>query len=126
MHYSQISGLGGQPDVGARVDCGGGGVFNAYGATATNVFDNRWHQYAITLESIADTTFRYRSFRDGQQIGGDYIYNLGAGFGSESVPLRVGGPGNGNWYTGFMDEAAIYCRALSPAEINANYSNGIP
>jgi prepilin-type N-terminal cleavage/methylation domain-containing protein len=117
--------LGAGADIGTRVDCAGG-AFNAYGAAATNVFDKRWHQYAITLESIADTTYRYRSFKDGKQIGGDYIYNLGTGFGSDAVPLRVGGPGNGNWYTGFMDEAAIYNRALTPQEVAANYANGIP
>jgi len=120
--------LGAGADIGTRVD-GTMPYFNYYGQSGTGVFDGTWHQYAITLE-ISGTTCQYCSYKDGEYLGSVGM-TMGtteatATFGNPAIPLRIGGPGNGNWYTGYMDEAAIYNRALSAAEIKANYGNGKP
>lgn len=52
---------------------------------------------------------------------------LGTNIFNSSQPLRVGAKSNGNWwFRGMLDDARVYNRALSAAEVKALYNNTAP
>jgi len=89
-------------------------------ASTTLVNDGAWHHVAITYDATTQIEITYL---DGAPVNtanqaqvpynSQYTYQLGTGYTS-------GWPaGNNGWYTfnGVIDEATVYSRALSPAEV---------
>ena len=105
------------PDVLARLFRPGG--------QATTVNDGKFHFLAVTYNGTTETVYL-----DGTAIGSlaftqqayspVYYYQLGTGY-TAGWPAGVNG-----WdsFTGLIDEAALYNRALSPTEVQANYNAG--
>jgi hypothetical protein len=89
------------------------------------VNDGNWHHVAVTYDGSNQI-----AYLDGAQIGlqanfaesadgsGPYQFQLGTGYTNPSWPNS----GNG-WYTfnGLIDEAAVYARALTAAEVQGIY-----
>lgn len=107
--------------VGARSTAGDGfqSIFKSYAAFSVG----EWHQVVAVLNYAADTL---QLFVDGQPVGGP----VGRTFGSSTLDLatasdtgsRIGAlTSDSSFFTGYIDEVAIYDRALSDAEIEANY-----
>ncbi len=90
----------------------------------TSLVDNRWHHVVGTLGGGV-----MRLYVDGQQVGELTNVRLAANF--QGV-WRVGGDNLANWpnrpasdyFNGTIDEAAVYPRALTAAEVALNHSIG--
>jgi len=112
------------------------GVLNAQMFYSTNgvtpisspivVNDGKWHHVAVTYDGSNEVLYL-----DGGSLGtiasltqapngASIIYQLGTGF------SQVWPDGNGAWYpfTGLIDEATIYSRALSAAEVQSIVAAG--
>ena len=88
--------------------------------------DGAFHFVAVTYDGTTETVYL-----DGTVIGTlagtqqayapVYYYQLGTGYTNGWTG------GNGGWYsfTGLIDEAALYSRALSSNEVQANYNAGL-
>ena len=91
------------------------------------VNDGIFHHIALTFDDVSDDLNLYL---DGvliatksapqQDYAASYKYQLGTGY-TASWPA-----GNGGWYsfTGQIDEASIYGRALTPIEVQAQFTAG--
>ena len=93
------------------------GVTPLYSSVVVN--DGQWHHVAVTYDGSTETVYL-----DGGSVGtitsltqaangSPFSYQLGTGF-AESWPNT-----NDAWYTftGLIDEATVYSRALSAAEV---------
>lgn len=93
--------------------------------SALPVDDDLWHHVAAVIDE--DGT---ELFYDGVSVI-HAAWTNGMGFSSESTPLRLGTypTGSGtpdNFFSGSIDEVALYNRALTPNEINARFEGGPP
>ena len=94
----------------------------------SQVNDGNWH-HAV----LAGTEPTQTLYIDGQKqvtisppgsTFTTYLYSqLGAGFGNQSWQVDGGGSNN-YFYTGSIDEAAVYTRELTPFEVASHYSAG--
>ncbi|MHC4863618.1 MAG: M56 family metallopeptidase [Planctomycetota bacterium] len=84
------------------------------GNNEVQVSDNTWHHAAITLDNGAPGG--YKLYLDGKRVGESGFSGRLRDWNS----IRIGhgeGPGAGRFFSGFLDEVAIYNRALSAEEI---------
>ncbi|MFJ3582348.1 LamG-like jellyroll fold domain-containing protein [Streptomyces sp. NPDC090127] len=103
------------------------GEYYSAGVTASNaspgtVTDNQWHHAAITAKGGTQTLYL-----DGAQVAtksaapvghqGNSRTFLGAGF----AKFWPSAPGNVSYFTGALDEAAVFRRGLSADEVAAQY-----
>jgi hypothetical protein len=95
---------------------------NARFATVGNLSTSRWTHLAVTVSAGSR-----RYYINGRWDGSSYVdmaRNL-------NTPLRIGAldPLNAlglqQWFTGDIDEVAVYSKALSEAQLFAHYSTGI-
>lgn len=108
----------------------GPGVF--FGAiSSSRIDDGKWHHIVGVRVPRSFGIYTYYIYVDGLLEG---TSNIGGG------PLNHNAPGGSNWYigtgpawaasdaafVGSIDEAAIYCRSLTPSEIIGHYSTGRP
>ena len=87
--------------------------------SATPYADNEWHHFAFTFDSN-----RFRTY-----INGDEIHDVSAGtLGNMDFTdnLYVGSGGGTVYYTGFIDEVAIFDTALTSSEVEFLYASGSP
>lgn len=91
---------------------------------STDIADGAWHHVVAVRDAETDLNLLYvdSQLEDSEQ----FIYQ--AGFESESANLNIGwlDIGFGIFYfAGAADEVALYRRALSSAEIQEHYNNGL-
>jgi len=101
-------------------DINGNGIY--LGGTGEVINDGEWHHLVFVRDESLDENSIYV---DGVRTHfGNYDYT--AGFAS-SVPLNIGYLNlSGHYrYQGDLDEVALYDRALTPAEIQQHYNNGM-
>jgi hypothetical protein len=95
---------------------GGGSLDTAYSFP-----DDEWHHVA----TIADGT-AIRNYFDGALVGTGGTAT--ASYGSSTFNVHIGGAGGfdaaGNWFTGQMDEVAIFDRAISADRVAAHFRAG--
>ncbi|MBI4712254.1 MAG: hypothetical protein HY762_02965 [Planctomycetes bacterium] len=90
----------------------------AYGPVARTVTDNRWHH----IVGVYDGT-SVKVFVDGES-GGSVSYSGTVYNGADAV--WIGSDQEGEWYyTGVIDEVAIYRRPLQSAEVLSRYQKGV-
>jgi Concanavalin A-like lectin/glucanases superfamily len=96
-----------------------------YDSSTVNIGDeirdgnSTWTHLAVTYNA-ATTTVRY--YINGQQVDSATDLNLP---GDSTAPFIVSPAINNTYYTGFMDELALFNRTLSPSEVLAIYSYNI-
>ena len=76
---------------------------------------NTWQHVAATFDGAS-----FRLYLNGQQIG----LQPGSNGPENTAPLRIGGAGDCETFTGLLDEVALFNRALSANEIAALYLAG--
>jgi hypothetical protein len=95
---------------------GGGSLDTAY-----SFADDTWHHVA----TIADGT-SIRNYFDGVLVGTGG--SATANYGSSTFNVHIGGAGGfdavGNWFTGQMDEVAIFDKAISADRVAAHFRAG--
>ena len=91
---------------------------NCSGSTSiSSVSDNVWHHVVVTYEN-ADGNARY--YIDGQ-LDATKSHGADMSGGINASPIRIGNAD----FDGFIDEIAIYERALTTAEIQKLYAEGL-
>ena len=87
------------------------------GYVSTNSYaDGNWHMVTF----VRDVENKVgQLYVDGSYVGG---YSMGSTINDVSNELRFGTYGSGEYYTGKMDDACLYNRALSAEEIAALYT----
>jgi lysophospholipase L1-like esterase len=100
-----------------RDTSGSGGPF-LYGTT--NLGDDLWHHVVAVRDGGAGEN---RIYVDGIEEDSDDASHS-YGFGS-TVPIELGTLLGGYYYTGALDEVALYGRALSGSEIEQHFVNGM-
>lgn len=104
-------------DANARVVSPGATVYN----------DGLWHHVAVTTDGGVETLY-LDGVVAGQQTqpqvayASAYSYFLGTG----QTSLWAGGNGGWQFFNGRLDNAAIYQRALAPAEVAQHFQEGKP
>jgi len=96
----------------------------------SKVNDGRFHHVAATFDGATERLYLDGALVDQraiQQLGygtGTYHYQFGTGFTGTQWPAAP--TDTGGWYSfaGLIDEAALYARALSDAEVHALYLAG--
>ena len=88
----------------------------------TNIADGNWHHIATIRDNTADKNYLYV---DGVKEG-ELPHDYTAGFTSPTDPLNIGwlNLSEGFYYSGTVDEVAVYSRALEEAEIINHYNSG--
>jgi FlaG/FlaF family flagellin (archaellin) len=87
----------------------------------TNVLDDKWHHWAGTVDRLPGGDADVRIYLDGQEIDYGNIPDHYSG----SSTISIGSfTTTGGLYTGKLDEAQIYSRALEPSEIE-HLSSGL-
>jgi len=99
-----------------RDTSGDGGAF-LYGTT--NLGDNQWHHVVAVRDAGAGEN---RLYVDGSLEDAEPASHS-AGFGS-GVPIELGTLLAGYFYTGLVDEVALYDRALSHSEVELHHDLG--
>jgi hypothetical protein len=92
---------------------GSSGYIETSGGSALD--DNRWHAVALAYHQNSEI----KLYLDGELIAQRAA--LGLPPFTNSVPLMIGKAANGQHFRGLIDEARIYSRALSAAELRALY-----
>jgi len=94
-----------------------GGALNT---TYTNA-DNEWHHVA----TIASGT-SIKTYYDGVQVGSESTTTLD--YGASGFNVHIGGGGVfdavNNWFTGYIDEVAIFDKAIPAARVLEHYRAG--
>ena len=84
--------------------------------SSTSYADGNWHMVTF----VRDVENKVgQLYVDGSYVGG---YSMGSTINDVSNELRFGTYGGGEYYTGKMDDACLYNRALSAEEIAALYT----
>ena len=99
--------------------------------TGDDVNDGRFHHVAVAFDGTVERLYLDGSLIDERQIQqagygpGVYFYQLGTGNTGTQWPAAP--TDTGGWYSfdGLIDEAALYVRALSDAEVRAIYDGGV-
>ena len=88
--------------------------------STTDIADGNWHMYTMVADKILDTI---RIYRDGEPLT---VTTTDTGSTWPSIdstdPLRLANDNGSTYYTNKLDEARIYNRALSPAEVSQLYN----
>jgi hypothetical protein len=94
------------------------GAVTRKGYGTVRVDDGAWHHVAVVFQRASGIAF----YVDGAAAG----FAAGAATGSiaNSAPLQVGKTSGGGYFSGDVDEAAVYNVALSAARIQAHYDTG--
>jgi uncharacterized repeat protein (TIGR01451 family) len=90
----------------------------------TNLNDGYWHHVVAVRDADKGMNLIYV---DGRKDGSTPKLSYSAGFGSATAALNIGWLSLRKIYTydGIVDEVALYNKALSPAEIQQHYQNGL-
>jgi uncharacterized repeat protein (TIGR01451 family) len=93
-------------------------------AGTTNLNDGYWHHVVAVRDADNGVNLIYV---DGRKDGSTPKLSYSAGFGSATAALNIGWLSLSKIYTydGIVDEVALYNKALSPAEIQQHYQNGL-
>ncbi len=95
-----------------RVEIGGGGV-----SATQAINDSAWHHVVAVYNSAALT--KHRLYIDGAQVA---TGNISTTLNTSSGPILIGKRvDNVNYFDGDIDEVRIWKKALTTAEIQANY-----
>ncbi len=86
-------------------------------ATATNLMDGNWHHVATTY----DGTTR-RIYLDGTQL----VQDTPGVNGASAANFRIGCTNNTEYFSGTLDDVAIYNNALTASEVQSLASGGSP
>jgi hypothetical protein len=89
----------------------------SFGSSAQVWELGRWYHVATTFASNADSSTA-RFYRDGELIGEK---TLPEPFHSGAYDLKLGTYGGLHWLNGTLDEVKLWDRALTPAEVQADY-----
>ena len=88
----------------------------------SNIADGDWHHIVNIRDDAAGKNYLYvDGFKEGE-----YTHNYTAGFNSATAPINIGwlNLSAGYYYTGTVDEVALYSRALGESEIIDHYNSG--
>ena len=84
---------------------------------------DEWHHIAVV-----STEMNVTMYFDGTEVGKSEDKDCSADRGASDFGVNIGGggiwDGDGNWFTGAMDEVAIFHSALTAAQINQAVTNG--
>jgi hypothetical protein len=95
-----------------------GSAMRISGSSAATVIDNIWHNVVLVGNRNSNATF----YVDGM-FSGSIDISSQRGSISNNVPLIIGADDNGNsFFNGVIDEACIYNRVLSAAEVAELYA----
>jgi hypothetical protein len=90
----------------------------AYSSGATDIYTGRWYHVAVTYDKDAGGTDEVKLYVNGTlDVTGDYSTAIG----TNSDPTGIGG--SAEPFQGYIDEVKIYDRALTTAEIAADYNS---
>jgi hypothetical protein len=113
-YFLSMGNVGGQWKFGAVVTVQGG-LTSVSGATAAQL--NTWYHVAMTYDGAALKLFVNGVLDGSLPLTGRLVVTAN--------PFWIGGALTGPWnFIGYVDEAALYNRALSTAEIQAIYAAG--
>ena len=96
-----------------RLQVGGGGV-----ASSLPVNTGQWVHVAAVLPDGRDNTEDVQLYVNGVHQPGGSLAPHGVNTATQPA-VRIGSDGTGRWFLGLIDDARIYSRALSPAEVAA-------
>jgi hypothetical protein len=100
-----------------------------HSAFGVHFSDNKWHHAVFTLDGNASNQYTLKIYVDGALSQAAAVTkSLLPGDFASSADLNIGwwaNPWGANFeYKGLLDEAAIYTKTLSPAEISKMYNDG--
>ena len=98
-------------------DPSGGGDVRASSPYSLN--DGNWHYIAATYDGTTNVVF----YVDGQQIAAK-TFSVAANT-SGTVPFTVGSWNGGNFFSGSIDEVALYPSALTQTQITTHWAAGL-
>ena len=99
-----------------RIEIWEGRSYNTGYVSSTSYADGNWHMVTF----VRDVENKVgQLYVDGCYVGG---YSMGSPINDVTNELRFGTYGDGEYYTGKMDDARLYNRALSAEEIAALYT----
>jgi prepilin-type N-terminal cleavage/methylation domain-containing protein len=92
-------------------------------ATTETYNDNTWHYFVVTRESNDDGVL----IVDGVEAKRATDFFAGRNVDSVTKKLTIGAENEGSvkWFNGLIDEVRVYTTALSPAEIQMHYVQGL-
>ncbi|MDI2130549.1 LamG-like jellyroll fold domain-containing protein [Yinghuangia seranimata] len=106
----------------------------AYGSTTTmkspdTVMDGQWHHTVLTFDNTAK---KQKLYLDGNDVGTidfqtayfDPYVTIGAGGVNTSYGWQAPPPNYKGFFTGSIDEVALYHQTLTPDTVNAHYAAG--
>ncbi|HEY5928241.1 MAG TPA: LamG domain-containing protein [Kofleriaceae bacterium] len=97
-------------------------------SSSTPVGEDRWWYVAATYRGAATTSDAAEIYVDGVRIGTPIDFVPGPAIAAPSPPLTVGcvqgNPTPGSYFSGALDEIAIYDHALDAQEIAAHFAAG--
>ncbi|MBN1909085.1 MAG: LamG domain-containing protein [Pirellulales bacterium] len=93
-----------------------------YGSKASEVIspvgydDGQWHQ----VVAVADRSTSLKIYIDGQKVAENPLTNV-----SSTEPLQIGKLGTGSFFSGLLDEVAVYGSTLDATTILNHYDLGV-
>jgi len=89
----------------------------------TLIADGNWHHIAVVRDHNTDENYLYI---DGQ-LDGQFSFNFTGSFSAVNTPINVGylNLSPFYYYTGDLDELAVYNSALSANDVQRHYQNGL-
>jgi len=96
------------------------GLDHGYVGIDRTMNDGKWHFYSATVRYLSKVIL----YVDGSEVANTTSFSGAMSNGSQTV--QVGERGDGNYFSGTIDEVRIYNRALTPEEINYLYNEKKP
>ena len=89
----------------------------------TNIADGEWHHIVVIRDNSEDKNYLYVDGYKENELSFDYT----AGFSSPTEPINIGwlNLSLGYYFTGTIDEVAVYSRVVEPSEILDHYNSGL-
>jgi hypothetical protein len=94
-------------------------VSSVVNITSITPADNLWHHIAATYDGKGNTSM----FFDAKQTNGTPVPGMGKV--NNIGNLYIGSDGYGNDFSGYIDEVRVYDKAISSAEVQQHYAEGI-
>ncbi|MBI5779683.1 MAG: DUF2341 domain-containing protein, partial [Planctomycetes bacterium] len=88
--------------------------------------DDTWHYLVATRDGNGTSSNRVRLYIDGQEIGSGVLVTNSMSNTTSGIRFGNRSDLTASFYRGLIDEARIYNRVLSAAEITARYNAGTP
>jgi hypothetical protein len=92
--------------------------WHAYVSAARTLNDGQWHHYAVTYDYGAQMIL----YVDGAAVATETAFSGAMGDGPQ--PILVGARADGNRFIGDLEEIRLFSRALSAADVAADYNAG--